>query len=83
MKTSILTLLALAALPALSFADGQQLTLIPNGHGQLTSAYRQADTASVALVVSGRGLGAAPQSAAASKIESKDNGHGQSINLAR
>ena len=75
MKTSLLILIALAAVPALSFADG--FTLIPNGHGQLISAYRSAAPASVALFVSGRGVGAASDPVAL-QTETKSNGHGQS-----
>jgi len=75
MKTTILTLLALGTLTTLTFAD-PQFSLISNGHGQLTGSYRQPATASVALVVSGRGIGAAAAPAAL-KTESQVNGHGQ------
>jgi hypothetical protein len=78
MKTTILTLLALAAIPALSFADGQVPMFISNGHGQTTIAYRQPAATSVALFVSGRGVGAAIGPVAALQTESKTNGHGQS-----
>jgi hypothetical protein len=76
--TRLLSAAAMAAFASACYAGDLQIT--QNAHGQTATLYRPAQTASVALFVDGRGVGARTTAAEQSETKAaiKQNAHGQS-----
>ena len=91
-KSKILfAVLGAAAMSIQTFADDAEITLVPNGHGQLTPMYRCSQV-NLALYEGGNTVGSGgvvtiqsmasdSNSAPTARMINRDSGHGQQIPL--
>ena len=77
--TKLVSVAAATVLAGAAYAGDMEAVQIQNAHGQIVTLYRPVESTSVALFVSGRGLGTRPAAEnSQTQAAIKQNAHGQS-----